>query len=273
MDLVNHKIPKPVIVKNIEQNAYNIKTFTLESYTNEIKYEDILPGKFCNIWIPNRDMKPFSISGVEDHSLQVTIKKIGKITSYIHTKLKIGDKIGLMGPLGNGFMIQGKNILLIGGGFGIAPLKFLLTELVKQNLMTVGLLGFKSDSDMFFTDYFRQYTKKLYITTEDGCVGEKGYCTDILDSIFRDTPFDQIYCCGPEPMMYKVLQFSLNKNVNAQFSLERYFGCGIGLCGKCYLNGKFRVCIDGPIINSLKLKELTDFGKYKLDRTGKKIKI
>ncbi|MHA1301605.1 MAG: dihydroorotate dehydrogenase electron transfer subunit [Candidatus Helarchaeota archaeon] len=273
MKNIKTNIPKPVIIKNIEENTPQIKTFILESYISNFKFENPIPGQFFNLWIPNLDMKPFSISGFKNNLLSFTIKKIGKTTTYIHENLKIGDKIGLIGPLGNGFKIKGNNILLIGGGIGIAPLKYLLEELIKRKSKILCLLGFKVESDLLFIDYFKKYCNQTFITTEDGCMGEQGFCTDLLDRIKDKNTIDQIYCCGPEQMMIKVFEFSIINNIEAQFSLERYFGCGIGLCGSCSLNGKFRVCMEGPVADSNTLKELSDFGKFKLTRIGTKTKI
>ncbi len=273
MNFSNEKIPKPVIIKEIKEESAYVKTFKLGSYIEGYKFENIAPGKFCNIWIPKFNMKPFSISDFENDLLSFTVKKIGKTTTYMYEKLKIGDKIGLMGPLGKGFTIQGNNVLLVGGGFGLAPLRYLLKELLKNKLNITSLLGFKTESDIFFLDIFEKYSN-LHITTEDGCMGIKSkYCTDQLDYIFEEHKIDQIYCCGPELMMFKVLEFAIEHNINAQFSLERYIGCGIGICGKCVLNGKFRVCLDGPVIDSSQLKELSDFGRLKLTKNGSKIKI
>ena len=173
MNLSKIKIPKPVIIKEIEKNSPYVKTFTLQSYIKGHKFENVAPGKFCNIWIPNLDMKPFSISDFENNLISFTVKKIGKTTTYMHEKLKKGDKIGLMGPLGKGFNIQGKNILLIGGGFGLAPLRYLLNELIKKKLNIISLLGFKSEPDIFFLEIFEKKSNNLHITTEDGCMGTK----------------------------------------------------------------------------------------------------
>ncbi len=273
MQMTSINIPKPVIIKDIEINSPNIRTFKLLNYLDGQKFKNVIPGKFCNLWIPNHDMKPFSISGFNDDALFITVKKVGKTTTVMHEKLKIGDKIGLMGPLGNGFTIKGKNVLLIGGGFGLAPLRYLLTELTKMKINVTSLLGFKTESDIFFVEEFKKHSKKSFMTTEDGCMGEMGYCTDLLGKIKKDYIIEQIYCCGPELMMYEVLQFAIANKIDAQFSLERYFGCGIGICGTCHLDGKFRVCIDGPVIDLLKLKDLSDFGRFKLTRTGTKVKI
>lgn len=273
MNLSEFKFPRPVIIEDIEDNAKNIKTLKLKNYIDDCKFENVSPGKFCNIWIPKLDMKPLSISNFENNILSFTFKKVGKVTSYMYNKLKIGERLGLIGPLGNGFTIKGKKILLIGGGIGLAPLRYLLKELALKKLNITSLLGFKTENETIFIEDFQNHSKKFYITTENGCMGEKGYSTDLLSQVCEENKIDQIYCCGPELMMFEVLNFSLKNNINFQFSLERYIGCGLGLCGFCSLNGKFRVCKDGHVISSLELKELTDFGNNKLTKTGLKVKI
>ncbi|MCX9015285.1 MAG: dihydroorotate dehydrogenase electron transfer subunit, partial [Candidatus Methanoperedens sp.] len=106
------------------------------------------------------------------------------------------------------------------------------------------------------------------VATDDGSAGMKGYVTGLLDDVDAGK-FDMIYCCGPEPMMKKVLDRVPPEK--AQFSLHRYFKCGIGVCGACCIDG-LRVCKDGPVFRGDVLKE-TEFGKFKRDGCGCKVKV
>ena len=108
----------------------------------------------------------------------------------------------------------------------------------------------------------------MIITTDDGSAGEKCQCHEVLGEIAKKGKFSQILCCGPELMMKEVLDISVKENIPAQFSLERYMKCGIGICGSCSIDpGGLLVCKDGPVFNSEMLRD-TEFGRYKRDAAG-----
>lgn len=243
------------------------------------------PGQFTMIWVPGVDEIPMSISSYhESGDWGITVKNVGECTNKLH-KLKIGDYIGVRGPLGNFFSIpkeKSKNIVLIGGGIGMAPLRFLSSELKRLDYKFTVVQGAKVQDDLIYMDEFFDYNNndlEYRYCTDDGSYGEQGLATDIFERIIKafnenDTKNTIVYACGPEVMMYKLLNICLKRNIEMYASLERIMRCGCGLCGLCALDPLgLLVCKDGPIFSAEVLKKLDDFGNYKRDFTGKKISI
>jgi dihydroorotate dehydrogenase electron transfer subunit len=222
------------------------------------------------IWIPGVDEIPMSVSYINKNTKGITFRRIGDATKALF-ELKEGDKIGIRGPFGNGFKITGKNILFVGGGTGTATIAPAAEEAENEGITTTVILGAKTKKELFFEDRFKKCSVKVLISTDDGSEGFKGFATDILKEIISETTFDSVLTCGPELMMKKL--FEICKNIPFQASLERYIKCGIGLCGQCTIGKGLRVCVEGPIFDEKTLKNIEDFGVYKRDETGRKIKF
>ena len=144
-------------------------------------------------------------------------------------------------------------LLLVGGGVGTAPMLYLGACLKAAGFAPVFLLGARSASDLLQLEDFEQYGE-VYMTTEDGSAGEKGYVTN--HSILNDVNFDQIYTCGPKPMMMAVAKYAKSKNIACEVSLENTMACGIGACLCCVektSEGHVCVCTEGPVFNIEKL--------------------
>lgn len=229
-----------------------------------------IPGQFYMIWIPGVDEIPMSISHISEKTKGITFRVVGDATQKLYEK-KTGDKIGIRGPFGNGFKITGKKILFVGGGTGIAMLLPAIQQAREKNIGTTVVLGVKNKEELFFEKTIQKNCNKLYITTDDGTCGEKGFCTDIVEKLLKTEKFDNIYTCGPEVMMKNLLKITGNIMVYA--SLERYIKCAAGICGQCCIGEGLRVCKDGPIFDSKTLNKVEDFGKYKRGSSGLKIKI
>jgi dihydroorotate dehydrogenase electron transfer subunit len=213
------------------------------------------PGQFitvkCGKELPLR--RPFSIHQITESGwLYFFFKAIGKGTSRLSLCRK-GEKLDILGPLGNGFSIKpiSKKLLLVAGGIGIAPLSFLAQQALIQEKSVTLLLGAHA-KDALYPQKLLPGEIKPIITTEDGSHGEKGKVTDILPKYVNLA--DQIYACGPLAM-YKEMakqrqKWQVNKPI--QISLEVRIGCGVGACFSCSIktkNGMKRVCLDGPIFN------------------------
>ncbi len=254
---------KPINAKivDIENETRNIKTFFLN-----IDFPNAIPGQFLMIWIRGVDEIPMSLS----YTNAITVQKVGEATAALF-KLKKGDSIGVRGPYGNGFKITGARNLIIGGGVGAAALALLAEKMAEMGIEVTTLLGAKTRSELLF---IKRFTKagRLLIATDDGTLGYKGYVTELIKETGLD--FDQIYICGPELMMAKLLR-ELKKNSKAsiaQFSLSRYIKCGIGLCGSCCIDPSgLRVCREGPVFQGDSLIN-SELGKYMRDASGKKVK-
>ena len=179
-------------------------------------------------------------------------------TNELH-KYSKGELIGIMGPFGRGFSLGGNNILLVAGGIGIAPLQFLANCAKNAGKNIYLILGARTKNELLLVKEMEKICDEIFITTDDGTEGIKGYAPDIVEKICDLHNIDYIYTCGPEIMMKKILDISLKINIPAQFSLERHMHCGIGVCGFCSINN-FYVCRDGPVFHTNELKNVSEFG-------------
>ena len=236
---------KRVELIDVWKEAKDIMAFKFD------KKLEFKPGQFIMTWLPSAGEKPFSLA---DNDL-IVVKRVGAFTSRLF-ELKEGDYLWIRGPYGNGFIPKGRNIALIAGGIGIPPL-YALAKHYRGSFEEITLIyGARSKNEFAMLD-IEKYVDEIVFTTDDGSLGIKGFPTDVLAE--RKDEFEQVYTCGPEIMMAKVLEIMDFKNV--QVSAERYMKCGIGVCGSCAL-GKYLVCKDGPVFYGEELKE-TELGKFK----------
>ncbi|MCX9084391.1 MAG: dihydroorotate dehydrogenase electron transfer subunit [Candidatus Methanoperedens sp.] len=218
------------------------------------------PGQFVMAWIRGVDEIPMALS----YNNAITVQKVGSATSALF-ELDKGDSIGIRGPLGKGFDRKPGHILLIAGGVGAAPLAPLAENAASDGIKVTTLLGARTKEELVFKKRFER-AGDVIIATDDGSEGIKGYVTQLIDNTEY---FSQIYCCGPEIMMKKVLDKILPSK--AQFSLHRYIKCGLGICGACCMDG-LRVCMDGPVFSGEALKK-SEFGIYRRNECGERVKV
>jgi dihydroorotate dehydrogenase electron transfer subunit len=244
------------------------KTPTIKSlFFHDDEAAKAKPGQFLMIWIPGIDEIPMSISSTNPPG--ITVKRVGRATDMLHS-LKKGDEIGIKGPFGNGFTITGQKVLVIGGGVGVASLLPLIKLLTKEGKEVTVIIGAKTKEELLFeTEIMKNVGRDQLITcTDDGSFGLKKMASDQAAEIIEKNNYDQVYTCGPEKMMYKIFEVTENKGIPLQAAVERYMKCGFGLCGSCCI-GSFLVCKDGPVLNSLNLKEvLEEFGKLRRKNSG-----
>jgi dihydroorotate dehydrogenase electron transfer subunit len=244
-------------------------------------FNDILcgkaePGQFVMVWIPGVDEIPISLSGISSTGrTSITVHEVGDASSALNKKQK-GEIIGVRGPFGKGFVPSKGNVMVVGGGTGIGPLMPLTEKLAKIADKVTVMSGVKSQENLLFLERVDKIcscvNSEAVYTTEDGSYELAGLITDQAKQKLTEDKFDIIYTCGPEPMMYKMFLLAEQYKVPLQASLERIMRCSIGLCGSCQI-GKLRVCKDGPVLNSEQLRSVKEeFGKLRLDKTGKKIK-
>ncbi|MGE5632886.1 MAG: dihydroorotate dehydrogenase electron transfer subunit [Caulobacteraceae bacterium] len=217
--------------------------------------ETAKPGQFLHIktnsGLDPLLRRPISISRVdrEKGHLSLIYQLIGRGTREL-SELLPGSQLDVMGPLGNGFpILSGKRCAVVGGGMGVAPLLELLNNLSDCD----AYIGFKCST--FKVDDYRKASSNLYIATEDGSTGSKGFVTDLLTDIGR---YDVVYTCGPRPMMKKVKELCEKASVECFVSVEERMGCGIGACLVCACKTKERdgswhykkACTDGPVFRA-----------------------
>ncbi|MFA5576490.1 MAG: dihydroorotate dehydrogenase electron transfer subunit [Tissierellaceae bacterium] len=203
-----------------------------------------LPGQFYMIrgWeaLDPFLARPISIADIEAGKLKLIYELKGKGT-HIVSKLKKGDKLSLLGPLGNGFNLKEEGrIAIITGGVGVAPMLYLSKSLSGD----VDIYsGFRSNA--YFLDQIRPYVRNVHIATEDGSTGHRGLVTEL----FNPSDYDLVYTCGPMPMMKAVIQICKGQ-VDVYASMENHMACGIGVCLGCTIEtirGMERVCKEGPV--------------------------
>lgn len=212
------------------------------------------PGQFVHLKINELTApllrRPLSIAGVDKHSgrLILIYRVVGNGTALL-AKASIGSELDCLGPLGQGFTLQGERPLLIGGGIGLAPLIYLAGELCPRPLEVV--MGGRHSGELFWQSLFVASCNQVHITTDDGSAGTKGLTVDILPGLLATGQYDMLYTCGPEAMMARVARLAKEYRIPCQVSLEEYMACGIGGCLACTCastDGKRRkVCTDGPV--------------------------
>lgn len=185
--------------------------------------------------------RPFSITYFKDY-IEIVYKIVGEGTSMLAKKQK-GEFIDMIGPLGNGFeIVNSKKILLVGGGIGFAPLRFLKEELKGRSFDFDSFFGFNT-KDEVCVDFGN-------IATMDGSYGYKGSVIDLVKDVIDEETL--IYACGPSVVLSKLSDICLEKNAKMQVSLESRMACGIGVCLGCVIetkNGMKKVCDEGPVFD------------------------
>lgn len=213
------------------------------------------PGQFVSIRVKNSYFpllrRPLSVHSVEDETFKLLYKVIGEGTRILST-YEAGDELDIIGPLGNSFALSDyKNILIVAGGVGVAPLYFLV-EREKDKQLTI-LIGAKTKAEVLCESEFAKFSRVI-VTTEDGSYGTKGVVTDLLvGASLKPAPTTSpeiIFACGPPGMLRMVKSYARTHFIPCQISLERHLACGIGICLGCAVpvkNGYKYVCKDGPV--------------------------
>lgn len=239
---------------------FNAK-YVLIKLTYESPLPDMTPGQFVEVRVDDSPTtflrRPISINFVDRtrNELWLLVAAIGDGTKRL-ARLQPGEKVNCLFPLGNGFTLPDtpqKKILLVGGGVGVAPLLYFGQAIKDRGGEPTFLLGARSSGDLLELDYFR-LLGRVFITTEDGSEGEKGFVTN--HSILGKESFDQISTCGPKPMMMAVARYALKANVDCEVSLENMMACGLGACLCCVEKttaGNVCVCKEGPVLNIKRL--------------------
>lgn len=195
--------------------------------------------------------RPISICEIdrERDFVRVVFRVVGFGTKEF-SQLKEGEIVEVMGPLGNGFTLEGTKAILIGGGIGIPPMLELAKALSIEKSI---VLGYRTDA-LFLKEEFEPYGA-VYVSTEDGTAGTKGNVIDAIRE--QNIEADIIFACGPTPMLRGIKAYAKEHGITAQLSLEEKMACGIGACLACVCKSKEkdphtnvnnkRICKDGPV--------------------------
>jgi dihydroorotate dehydrogenase electron transfer subunit len=220
------------------------------------------PGQFVHVKVSDGLdpvlRRPISIADINQAKSQFTLiyRKQGRGTSLLAEK-KPGDKVDILGPLGNGFPVaeagKGDLAVLVGGGIGVPPLYELAKQLVSKGVTVINILGFQTQGSVFYESKFAELGQ-TYVATVDGTHGTEGFVTNVLNN--GKFHADIVYSCGPTPMLRAVEEGEFAKKV--YLSLEERMGCGIGACFACVCHLKDdpegysykKVCSDGPVFRA-----------------------
>ena len=242
----------------IEKKEWAKSTYLL--LQSDEPLEEIKAGQFVQVRVDDAQhtylRRPISIHDVDykNRTITLLVQRVGEGSNKI-ADTELNDTLNIIYPLGNGFTIPEKkqNVILVGGGIGIAPLYYLGKMLKEKGIEPQFLLGGRSKSDLIMLEDFES-VGKVYITTNDGSLGEEGFVTQ--HSIWKEKKFDMIYTCGPKPMMMALTKMARENNIDCEVSLENLMACGLGACLCCVENtieGHVCVCKEGPVININKL--------------------
>lgn len=262
--------PVEALVEDIRQETPTIKTFVLKpkapfSFTT---------GQFIELTVPGLGEAPFTPSSdpAIKEKMDVTVMNVGAVTSRLHAVQK-GDKVGIRGPYGKGYPLDkfsGKDIVIVGGGVGLAPLRSLLfslfSDMNKYNKVVLRY-GARTPGDMVYKELLPKWATKKKVdmdTTVDvsdpSWKGKVGLVTTILKDMPVDVAKAVCIVCGP-PIMMKFVTLKLVelgfKPQDIYLSMEKNMSCGLGKCGHCRV-GKYYACKDGPVFTYEQLKDIHD---------------
>ncbi|MCK8060503.1 MULTISPECIES: anaerobic sulfite reductase subunit AsrB [unclassified Fusibacter] len=242
-------------------------------WTYTVKYDGpLVGGQFMQLSIPGVGEAPISISDFRDGSLDMTIRKVGRLTDAIFN-LEAGDSLFMRGPYGNGFELSkyvDKHVVIIAGGTGLAPVKNVIEKLTSGEIKTNStraLIGFKSPDDVLFEDALKRWSQDHEVTVtvdkqpDKPWNGKVGLVTEHIPTLEGyDIEKTEAIVVGP-PMMMKFTTLALLKAgylpQNITVSFERNMSCGIGKCGHCKIDETY-VCLEGPVFNYTTAVKLLD---------------
>ncbi|MBE6921967.1 MAG: dihydroorotate dehydrogenase electron transfer subunit [Ruminococcaceae bacterium] len=202
-------------------------------------------GQFVNIQLDGLFLRrPISVCDYDAETLTIIYKVVGKGTEAM-AGMKSGEKLDILTGLGNGYdlTLSGSNPVLLGGGVGVPPMYNLAKKLIGEGKKVSVILGFNTESEIFYENEFKALGCDVTVTTVDGSYGVKGFVTDALPASYT-----YFYTCGPEPMLKAVYKAT---NTSGQMSFEERMGCGFGACMGCScktLTGYKRICKEGPVM-------------------------
>ena len=208
--------------------------------------EGIGCGQFVNLKLDGLYLRrPISVCDCTDGLLTIVYKVVGKGTKQM-SLMGEGQTLDVLTGLGNGYdtSVSGDKVLLLGGGVGVPPLYKLAKELISEGKTVSVILGFNTQSEVFYENEFKDLGATVFVTTADGSYGIKGFVTDAMGQI----DYTYFYTCGPEPMLKAVYKAT---KTSGQFSFEERMGCGFGACMGCScktITGYKRICKDGPVL-------------------------
>jgi len=231
-------LPAPAVVRETIPENYRTRTLVLDAAV------DALPGQFAMLWLPGLDEKPFSLRGADP--LAFTVAAVGPFSRALH-RLAPGDRVWFRGPFGRGFRLAGRDHLMAGGGYGVAPLLFLAGRARARGDGVRVVIGARAAPDLLLAAAFEDLGVEVHLATEDGGAGARGRVTDVTGPLAAAARPDALYACGPHGMLAALKTQAAAMDLPVQLAWEAYMRCGIGICGSCEHAGML-LCADGPVL-------------------------
>jgi dihydroorotate dehydrogenase electron transfer subunit len=255
------------VLSNRRTGAYHSITLVAPDIADKAK-----PGQFIEVAVPEgRDIllrRPFSIHQASRRggwagTLEIVLDPVGPGTGWL-AEAKTHDLLDVIGPLGRPFSYPADltSCLLVGGGYGAAPLFFLAEELRARNKVVHMVLGARDHERVFKPIEGKRLADSVVITTEDGTMGERGRVTDVLPAALSRSGAQVIYACGPNAMLRAVADYCFPRQIPCQVAVEELMACGLGVCWTCAVpviarDGRgwwnVRACVEGPVFNAARL--------------------
>ena len=221
----------------------------------------IRPGQFIHIKVSDGLVpffrRPFSVYRAKKY-IEILYEPIGPGTRALSFKKK-GDELDTLGPLGNTFSLPPsgtKQVVMIGGGIGIAPFLIFSDLLAKKKYELIVLYGGRSGGHVYKMEDFKKNGCKVFISTDDGSIGVKGRVTKLFSNINIDPKKTVLYTCGPHAMMHAVQEFAVKNHLRCEASCEEIMACALGACLGCSIpttEGYKTTCYDGPVFDIKKV--------------------
>ena len=244
---------------------------TGKEYTFRMAFKgEVKPGQFFEVSIPKYGEAPISVSGIGDGFVDLTIRKVGRVTNEVFERYK-GQNLLLRGPYGNGFdvdLYKDGEVVVVAGGTGVSPVRGVIQALSEmpdaQDKYVIA--GFRSPDDMLFRDDLKAWDQKLKLTltvdgAPEGYTGNIGLVTKYIEGLpLKDSANTKAVVVGPPPMMkFTIIELQKKgfKDSNITVSHERKMCCGLGKCGHCRVNDTY-ICLDGPVFNYEFAKNFVD---------------
>jgi sulfhydrogenase subunit gamma (sulfur reductase) len=269
----NIYLPRMATIQSMKPETIDVTTFrvTIDGSDGIATFE-YKSGQFAEVSVLGVGEAPISItsSPTRPEAIEFSIRRVGELTNALH-ELEPMDKIGIRGPFGNSFPLEemeGKDLLIIGGGIGLAPLRSVILN-VFDNREKYGkidiIYGARSPQDLVFTSEYEEWqavdNSRLHLTVDRGdeeWKGNVGLVPTFLKEINPSPENTTSITCGP-PIMIKFVIEALNElgfsSEHIITTLERRMKCGVGKCGRCNIGGKY-VCLDGPVFTLKQLEEM-----------------
>lgn len=268
----NPLVPQVAKIIKITEETPDVKTFRIQTMDGKKPF-DPKPGQLGMISAVGIGEGMFSITAKGEDWIESSIKKVGVLTEALH-EMTEGQQIGIRGPYGNNFpyeALKGKDLIFIGGGIGLAPVRSLIRYCLehREDYGHIDIVyGSRSPEDLVFKeDLFENWPNepdtRVEVTVDRGNAdwnGNVGFVPAYVEELAFTPENKKVILCGP-PIMIKFTSEALIRMGFAKedviTTLEMRMKCGVGKCGRCNLGGKF-ICLDGPVFNLAELDELPD---------------